>query len=352
MNPEKILLIKLRAIGDVVMSTIVIDNLAAAFPDAAIDFLTEPAAAGVLLHHPALRKVVILDRKAWSRQGAIRQLKSNGAFLRSIRAEKYDLVFDFFGNPRSALITAWSGATVRVGYNYRVRQLAYTKIVSSRANEIHEADWHLDALTALHIPIVSRQLHVATSAHDEAFAQDFLRSCGWPEKRIVAINFYGGWPAKRWPLRRFAELADAIAQHYDVGFVVTWGPGEESGAQQLRDMANVPLHLAPPTSLKQAAALLASVSLLVTTDSGPMHIAAAMNTPCVAIFGPTNPKLQGPYGSQHVVVRKEDLDCLCCNQLDCSHTSCMGQLSVAHVLAAVHEGIRKNGLRLPPPSRA
>lgn len=351
MKPEKILLIKLRAIGDVVMSTIVLDNLAAAFPDAAIDFLTEPAAAGIVLGHPALRDVLVLDRRAWKKQGWVEQLKSNASFLRSIRSKKYDLVFDFFGNPRSALITAWSAAPVRVGYNYRIRRLAYNRIVLSRANEIHEADWHLDALTALHIPTVSHRLQIATTAQDRKFAQDFLRTCGWPEKKMVAINFYGGWPAKRWPLARFAELADAIAQHYDVGFVVTWGPGEEAGARQLRDMAHVPLHLAPPTSLKQAAALLADVSLMVTTDSGPMHIAAAMNTPCVAIFGPTNPELQGPYGPQHVIVRKEELDCLCCNQLDCSHTSCMGQLSVAQVLAAVQEGIRKNGLHLSPTLR-
>jgi lipopolysaccharide heptosyltransferase II len=351
MNPEKILLIKLRAIGDVVMSTIVLDNLAAAFPGAAIDFLTEPAAAGVVLNHPTLRDVLILDRQAWKKQGFVQQVQSNISFLCSVRKKAYDLVFDFFGNPRSALITASSGAPIRVGYNYRIRQLAYNKIVLSRANEIHEADWHLDALLALQIPVVSRKLHVATSAQDGEFAEQFLRSCGWPGKKIVAINFFGGWPAKRWPLPRFAELADAIANQYDVGFIVTWGPGEESGAQQLWRMAHVPLQITPPTTLKQLAAILARVSLLVTTDSGPMHIAAAMNTPCVAIFGPTNPKLQGPYGNQHVVVRKEDLDCLCCNRLDCSHTSCMGQLSVQHVLDAVQEGIRKNGIQLPPCSR-
>ncbi len=351
MNPENILLIKLRAIGDVVMSTIVIDNLAAAFPGAAIDFLTEPAAAGIVRGHPALREVLVLDRKGWSQQGALLQARRNVDFIRSLRRRAYDLVFDFFGNPRSALITALSGARQRVGYNYRIRQLAYNMVVPSRASEIHEADWHLDALTALQIPIVSRRLQVATAGEDDAFAEHFLHTCGWPDKKIVAINFFGGWPAKRWPLVRFARLAEALAQEIDVRFIVTWGPGEEAGAQELQRLAQVPLQLTPATSLKQLAAILGRVSLLITTDSGPMHIAAAMNTPCVAIFGPTNPKLQGPYGQGHTVVRKEDLDCLCCNRLQCSHTSCMGQLTVDHVLAAVRDAINKNGIALPRRSR-
>jgi len=276
------------------MSTIVLDNLRQAFPAAAIDFLTEAGPAEIVAGHPALRRVLIWQRSTRPGQSQLAWLAAAISFLLSLRHEGYDLVFDFFGNPRSALITLCSGARQRVGYNYRIRQWAYNLVVPSRASELHEADWHLDALTQLQIPITSRRLHVAIAREDKVFAEQFLAQHGWPERRVVAINFSGGWPAKRWPLQRFAELAEAIAQKYPVKLMALWGPGERAEAERLVRLAQAVIVLAPATTLKQAAALLQSSAVLVSTDSGPMHMAAALGTPCVAIFGPTNPDLQGP----------------------------------------------------------
>jgi lipopolysaccharide heptosyltransferase II len=338
------LVIKLRAIGDVVMSTIVIENLHRAFPHAAIDYLTEAAAAEVVQGHPLLRRVLVLDRTVWEKKKWPARWLANLSFLQSVRHENYDLVLDFFGNPRSALITLWSAAPLRVGYDYRIRRWAYNRVVTSRANEMHEADWHLDALTALGIPVVSHALHVAFGRPDEEKARAFLHPLGWPTVPIVAINFSGGWPAKRWPLHRFAQLTEAIAERYPVRFIAVWGPGEKEGAERLAAASRASITPTPATSLKELAALLHKTSIMVTNDSGPMHIAAAVGTPCVAIFGPTNPRLQGPYGDRHVVVRNETLACLGCNRLACSHTSCMEKLPVSDVLAAFTACAAKNGL--------
>jgi len=344
-HAEKILVIKLRAIGDVVLSTIVLENLARAFPHATVDFLTEPASAAILSQHPALRRVWILDRSVrpgserWTDRWAMAPL------LRSIRAERYDLVFDFFGNPRSALITWVSGAHHRVGYDYRVRRLAYTLVVPSRASEVHEAEWHLDALTALEIPIVCRRPQVAFGSEEIRFADAFLHELGWPDRRVAVINFSGGWSAKRWPLPRFAELCDMLARTYPFRLVAVWGPGEDQEAEQLGRMAQASgIVLAPATSLTQLAALLQRATIMVTTDSGPMHIAAAVGTPCVAIFGPTDPRLQGPYGEQHTVVRNTALSCLACNRTECDHVHCMEELPVTSVFQAVKECLAKNRL--------
>ncbi|NLP09700.1 glycosyltransferase family 9 protein [bacterium] len=344
-HAEKILIIKLRAIGDVVLSTIVLENLARAFPHAVMDFLTEPAPAAILSQHPALRRVWILDQKARHRSERSTDRWAMATLLKALRAERYDLVFDFFGNPRSALITWASGACHRVGYDYRVRRLAYTHVVPSRASEVHEADWHLDALTALDIPIVSRRLQVAFGFEEIQFAEGFLHELGWPDRRVAVINFSGGWAAKRWPLPRFAELCETLARTYPFRLVAIWGPGERQEAEQLRRMAQTSgIVPAPATNLLQLAALLQRAAIMVTTDSGPMHIAAAVGTPCVAIFGPTDPRLQGPYGDQHTVVRNTALSCLACNRTVCDHVRCMEELPVASVLHAVKECLAKNRL--------
>ncbi len=338
---HRILIIKLRAIGDVVMSTIVIDNLRRAFPHAHLAFLTEAPCAEVVLGHPELQQVLVLERKATAQLRPLARLRANWNFLRSIRRQKFDLVFDFFGNPRSALITRLSGAAWRVGYDYRIRQWFYNVVVPSRAHEIHEAEWHLDALQHLGIPTPSRRLTMAIAQHHRDFAGDFWREAGLLESKVVAVNFSGGWPAKRWPVDRFAALAARLAREYPVKIIVIWGPGEHADALRLQALCPHPLTLIPPTPLKELAAILERVHLLVSTDSGPMHIAAAAGTPCVALFGPTNHRLQGPYGDGHEIVVKEGLDCLGCNRLDCDHAACMQSLTVDEVMAATRRALQR-----------
>ncbi|HNW61233.1 MAG TPA: glycosyltransferase family 9 protein [bacterium] len=340
---RRILIIKLRAVGDVVLSTIVIDNLRRAFPAAAIDFLTEEASRQVVSGHPQLDEVVVLERKAIARLGAAARLAAHRDFLHRIRAARYDLVFDFFGNPRSALLTWWSGAAWRIGYDYRVRRNAYTVVVPSRAATVHEAEWHLDALSRLGIPVVSHHLSFAMSPEAVDKAARFWREAGLEGAPVLALNFSGGWVAKRWPLARFAELAGRLVPLYRARILVIWGPGELEQAQQLAALAPVPVTLIPAADLKELAALLQRVDLMISTDSGPMHIAAAVGTPCVGLFGPTNPHLQGPYGPGHQIVTVPGLGCLGCNRTACDHIRCMAELSVGQVL----DGVARAAAALP-----
>jgi lipopolysaccharide heptosyltransferase II len=336
-NVEKILIIKLRAIGDVVLSTIVLDNIRAAYPEARIDFLTEDACKEVVLANPILNNVLAYERKEIARLNPFRQLQRNIRFLNMVRHQHYDLVFDFFGNPRSALITWWSRARIRVGYSYRFRTYAYTVVVPSRAHEIHESLWHLDALQAVGLPIVSRRLSFFVGEGSKNFADNFWQQEELYNQRVLALNFSGGWPTKRWSCDRFAHLADCLSELYHARILLIWGPGEKDTALEIQELATRPTTLIPETNLKQLAAILQKIDLLVTTDSGPMHIAAAMGTPCVALFGPTNAKLQGPYGEQHQIVKSDTLDCLGCNRLDCESIACMENITVKDVLHAVRK---------------
>ena len=346
-NINRILLIKLRAIGDVVMSTVVIENLAKAFPAAHIDFITESFCQGVVKDHPRVNQIITVDKKQMQNFSLPGKIKFQKQFFSQLRDTKYDLVIDFFGNPRSAILTLLSNARWRVGYDYRIRKWAYNVVVRSRAKELHEVDWHLDALQALNIPIIYRQTDFILDQSSQAFARQF-----WSDQKldqsplVIGLNFSGGWPAKRWPLERFASLADHLVKAWGADILWVWGPGEKQEAETCSRLMRSPSRLLPETNLKQLGAMLQRMDMVISTDSGPMHISAAVNTPTVGLFGPTQPEHQGPFGDKHVVVKYDSLACLGCNRLDCPHTSCMNWLSVDRVFRAAVECARKNNLAI------
>lgn len=330
----------MRAIGDVVLSTIVLENLKSAFPAANIDFLTEKYCSGIVKGHPLLNRVIPFDKNYLFLENNAHLFKSL-SFLRYVRKQKYDLVFDFFGNPRSAIITLFSGAQHRIGYDFRIRKWVYNHTVVSRASQVHEAEWHLDALKAMNIPIVSKRLSIAVSKANLDFAGRYWRQNQFSQKQVVALNFSGGWPAKLWPMSRYAELAETLVNNYSCEILIIWGPGERDKALHLHEQTRVKTSLIPKTNLKELAAILSRVTVMITTDSGPMHIAAAMQTPCIALFGPTHPQLQGPYGKNHQVVVAESVDCLGCNRTTCNNNRCMQLITVQQLLKAADMILRK-----------
>ncbi len=328
---QKILIIKLRAIGDVVLATPVIENLRGAFPDADIDFLTEPPSAAIVAHHPDLNQIIVYPRQRWKRTSVPRRWCLDAAFLRHLHAQKYDLVFDLFGNPRSAIMTLATGAAKRVGYNFRGRQLAYNRVVLNRGAEVHEVEFNLDALRALSIPIFTAQPAVYVTAEDSAFITEWFAHRRFRNRRVIGLNPSGSWPAKRWPDEKFIELGHRLSDQLNASLVVLWGPGEKKTAQRIAAGIGEHAYLAPPTSLNQLAALCKRLSALVSNDSGPMHISAAVGTPTLGIYGPTNSKLQGPYGKKNRGVAHWEIPCLGCNRLKCPLLDCMHYLSVREV---------------------
>lgn len=331
-----ILVIKLRAIGDVLLSTVVTKNLREAYPHAKVDFLTERPNRDVLVGNNSIDEIILFDRSPAN------SLK----VLFDLRRRKYDLVIDLFGNPRSAFMTFASGAKYRVGYAFRGRKYAYNVRVKPRGDSVHNTEFNLDALRAVGVGITDRSIHFPLSPESEEFASRFLGNRLSRGKMLVALNPSGGWYTKRWRLEQYAALGDRIAQEFDAEVLLIWGPGEYKDAEALKSMMHHEALMPPATDLKELGALLRKCSLLVTNDSGPMHIAAAVGTPVVAIFGPTSPRLQGPHGNKHVVVRNERLDCLECNFTKCPIGNiCMTELSVGDVMAGVEKLLAENRIK-------
>jgi ADP-heptose:LPS heptosyltransferase len=332
---RRILVVKLRAVGDVLLATIVLRNLRRAFPSARLDFLTEPPARDVVNRHPDVDEVLTYDRTTESGAGLIRR----------VRSRSYDLILDLFGNPRTALVTRLSGAHWRVGYRFRGRSYAYNIVVTPRGGVVHNTQFNLDALEAIGVAIVDRNLYFPIASAEEQAAAEVVDRAELRPGRIVALNTGGGWYTKRWPLERFAALGDRLAEAYGVGIVLPWGPGQRQEVETVRAVMKHPVCIPPSTTLGELGALLKRMSLVISNDSGPMHLAAAVGTPVLGIFGPTNPVLQGPYGPGHAVIRNEAVTCLGCNLTACPiHHPCMKELSVDTVFEAAGALITRTGM--------
>ncbi|MBX2992630.1 MAG: glycosyltransferase family 9 protein [Bacteroidetes bacterium] len=334
---RRILVIKLRAIGDVLLSTIVTKNLRHAFPQAQIDYLTEPPSVDVVRDNPHINGTMVFKK---SETGGLE-------LIMRVRRAQYDMIIDLFGNPRTALVTRLSGARYRIGYRFRGRTYAYNIVAEPRGGQVHNTQFNLDALEALGIAIQDRSLYFQFDNEEAAYVARFLDAAGLSNKVLVCLNTGGGWYTKRWRLEQFAALGDRLVEHYGAHVVLSWGRGQLEEVEKLQSLMRQPAFVPPETTLRQLGALLKRCSLVVTNDSGPMHIAAALGVPVVGIYGPTNPALQGPYGSGHVVVRNEKLDCLGCNLTKCPiGNPCMLDLTVDDVLRGVEDVIKKNNLML------
>lgn len=330
-----ILVIKLRAVGDVVLSTLVLPNLRAAYPHATIDVLTETPSVDVVRLRPDVSRVVVYDR-----------MRMSGlALILMVRRGRYDMVIDLFGNPRTALVTRLSGARHRVGYKFRGRTYAYNIVVTPRGGEVHNSQFNLDAIERLGVPIVDRSLKFYMGPSDEVFVQRFLVEARLDSAVLIGLQGGGGWYTKRWHLKDFAALADKIHSQYGWTIVLPWGPGQRDEVETIAQHMHVRPYIPPLTTLPQLAALLKRCAYIVSNDSGPMHIAAAVGTPVLGIFGPTRPELQGPYGPRNLTVRNEGLDCLGCNLTSCPiGNPCMNALGVDTVFAAFEKLLHLNPL--------
>ncbi len=326
---NKILVLKPRAIGDVLLSTPVLANIRAEFPNATIDFFVEEFAAQVVELNPFINRV-----------HAINTGKSSPlSIIFDIRRARYDLVIDLFANPRTAIVTMFSGAPYRVGFPFKWRRHAYNIIVSPRSGEVHNVEFNLDALRRIGVPVKTTELSFPIDDQSFQFAADFIRDHNLAKDSYLTVNIGGGWQIKRWPIDKFVELCRMIDDRLNMPVVILYGPSEIDDALRVQGQSNA--ILAPQTSLRQMGAIMKYSRLLITNDSGPMHIAAALRVPTLAIFGPTNPKLQGPYGNISAIVRNENLDCLSCNLIKCPIKNiCMTQLEAESVFRHLLEFMR------------
>lgn len=344
-----ILLVKLSAIGDVIHTLPALNAIRAHYPDARITWLVEAAAADLVVGHRALDRVIVSQRKRWIRQlkGAQRRqaLIEIRRFWHDLRDTAYDIVIDFQGLLKSGILVWLARGKRKVGFDRGMQHQEHSYLFLNERvppvdMEIHALDRGLMLIGAIGIPskTVVYDIPVTPEACNQVAC--LLKSCGIDGSRpLVAINPVALWETKLWLNDRCAELADRLVDELGVDIVFTGGAADRAIIHDIRRMMRQPsADLSGRTTLKELAALYRQSALLVTTDTGPMHLAAAVDTPVVALFGPTAPWRTGPYGTGHRVIRTVS-GCGPCfkRQCDIHQCRCMTGITVTRVAEAVKQ---------------
>jgi len=299
----RILVVRLSAIGDVVRVLPALQILREAYPQAHIDWIVERKAADVVEGHPALDGVIVFERP----DGAWQSSRQFAGLCRDIRNKRYDIVVDFHGILKSGLITAASRAKQRVGFKRPRSQegstLFYTATVGVPLDQLNRAEENLRLCQALApgarwpAPVIYVPIEVQESVH--AFTDAEFDS----DKLVVAMHAPVERAEKQWPLERFAALADQLLADGRFEVLLTWGPGQFGVVEEVLSRMRRKAAVAPEMpDLKHYAALVARCALYVGGDTGPMHVAAAMGTPVVAVFGGTHPAQHAPFLLPHKVL--------------------------------------------------
>jgi heptosyltransferase-3 len=325
---KRILLIKLRYIGDVILSTPLLPILRKRFPDSSLTFLVNPGTESVLFGNPHLEEITVLPREGWGNQLE---------FHRKLRQACFDGVVDLTDGDRSAFLTYWTGASVRLGFNRenRWRGTLYTQVLPSAYGSMHMVDYHAQALTALGIsdPVGEPELYLRPK--DQEQGDQLLSSLHIGHSPLVLLYPSARYIFKAWPLERFAALADWLADQGAVVALIGHQREVLLGQQIINLTKSKPRNVMGKTRLLQLASLMKGSALFVGNDGGPMHMAAAVGCRVLGLFGPTDPRVWGPRGKNVSVIYK-GLDCGECFYPGCfrGEESCMRQISVEEVCQA------------------
>ncbi|MCA9320275.1 MAG: lipopolysaccharide heptosyltransferase I [Planctomycetes bacterium] len=342
-SPESILIVRLSSVGDVVFALPALEQLRRAFPSARIGWAVEDRAADLLVGHPAIDELIIMPRRRWRRLRAEgtsrwRVWKEMRAFGRALRDHRFDVAIDFQGNLKSGLVTRTSGAKLRIGHarsEGREPNWWFTnRRVSFGGRVMHRIERDLELLSALDVPTEFHWPRLAFKADDRRIVDAFLSDLPGNGPLIVMNPGTSDWsPNKRWPAGHWAALVDAlVARRPGLRLVLNWGPGEEPLLDAIELAAHAPIARPPLLkNMREVGHLMNQADLVIGCDTGPVHLAAALQRNVVALFGPTDPRLYYPYRHPERALY-ESIPCSPCRYRACPAVDCMRLISPARVL--------------------
>lgn len=350
----EILVIKMSALGDVIQALPVIPVLKERFPGSRIHWLVEEAAEPVVRCHPGIDRVLVSRRSAWPRE--LRKPETRLLAMSQIRAlvgelrKPYDLAIDLQGLLKSGIWMGLAKARRKVGFRRareRLNRLFLKETVGGINGELHAVERYLQLAAWLGCSKV-REPEFGLRAPQQAKIRmrNLLSSLGWdPDAPWAVLVPSARWPSKRWSQVGFARLGDRLAQSLGLQVALV-GLGQDRPLLEgiRRKMMRRALNLAGSTDIPHLMAMLEMSRVVISTDSGPMHMAAALGTPVVALFGPTAPWRTGPYGTNNRVVRRE-MSCSPCFRRTCATRSCMESIDPEDVFRQVDLLIEASGPR-------
>ena len=335
---KKILIVKLDHIGDVLLATPVITNLKLRYPQAHIAILVGSWSKSIVESNPYLDEIFCYDAPFFCRNGKSTPFKRAIKLLRQLRKEQFDLLVELRGNLLTLTLAASKGGKYRLD---RATQRTEGKLFNLSLSN-HEVEINLDTLKHADIPIKSYETCFYVPQEYQVWAKRFLKRVGVLEsKPITAIHPASPVLIKRWLPERFAELADILIEEFDAQILFLGLASEKEVIAEIQSLMKFKsFSIAGQTSLPQLAGILQNCQLYIGNDSGPMHLAATLNTPVIGLFGPSSPQRFGPHGSNCIAIRKTD--CPPCMKERCSSNGrgCIAEITVKDVINGVYNSIR------------
>lgn len=339
MQPKRILIIRTDRIGDVALSTPVIKALRETHPDSYIAFMVRPYAKEVVEGNPNLDEVIVYDK-----YGIHKGFFSTLVFALRMRKKRFDTAIILHPTNRTHIIAFVAGIPNRIGLNRKLPFLLTKKIKDEKfLGQKHEMEYTLDILKSIGVKVRDKNLYVPIKESNRTSVDSKLSQKGVKSSDLLlAVHPGASCPSKRWPLDRFASLIEKLNNNYGVHIVVVSGPEEKTQITELKKTlkSNI-IDFSGKTSVGELAALLKRCKLFISNDSGPVHIATAVGTPSVVIFGRKQPGLSpkrwGPTGKGDVTLHK-DVGCVVCLAHNCRNDfQCLKAITVNEVFQVVKE---------------
>ncbi len=343
MDPKRILLIRTDRIGDVVLSTPAIKAVRDAYPEAYIAFMVRPYARDIVEGNPYLNEVIIYDK-----DGAHKSFIATLLFGLWLRKKKFDTALILHPTDRAHIVAFLAGIPNRIGLDRKTALLLTKRIKDKKfLGEKHELDYTLDILKTVGITAKEKKTYMPVKDSAENSIKIKLVREGYNgTEPLVAVHPGASCPSKRWPAERFAALVDRLKERYGLKMVIVAGPGDIKEVEVLKmRLKTEVLDLSGKTSVGELAALFKKCRLFISNDSGPVHIASAVGTPCVVVFGRKQPGLSpkrwGPTGEKDIFLHR-DAGCKVCLAHNCENGfKCLKMVTVDDVFEAASELIEQ-----------
>ena len=336
----KILIVEVNWLGDVLFSTPAIKALRKKFPDSHIACLIVPRVKEVLALNPHINELIINDENGLHK-GFLGKLK----LAQELKQKKFDVVVLFHRSFTRAFLAYWAGIPQRVGYyTWKRSSLLTQPLPMPKKDSLHRVDYYLTIVKPLGADTSDRFYEFFTAEEDKKFIDNFFKDKGISAGDfVVCLNPGGNWFSKRWPKEHFAQLADRLITEYKVKAIFSGAKDDLPLIQEIAGlMKNKPIVAAGETTLKQSACLFKKANLVISADSGPLHIAAAEGANVIALFGPTSSRITGPMGRGRIkVIQAQGSDCtIPCYDTQCNNNRCMQAITVSEVVVAVQDFLK------------
>ena len=352
-GPKRILVIKLKQPGDVLVSSPVLAALKEAWPESQVTYLVPRGTEPMIADHPGLDGLLVAGRRRGTWGEAL-------ALLRELRRRRFDLVLELSDGDRGAFYTLLSGAGERLGFDYPgrpwwQRRFSFTRLLPRPPVHTHMVDQNLEAVRALGLAPRNPRLQFFWNPEVETRVQNLLADLTLRPRHFVVMHPGAGWRFKCWTPTGYARVIEALETEWRLPVVLTGSRApheQELMAAILGECRVKPRSLAGRLTLKELGALIARASFFFGMDSAPMHLAAAVNTPAVVLFGPSGVFNWGPWGEGHLVI-KNDWPCIPCGRDGCEGSKisrCLTEISPEEVLLLMEEHLEGGPGSCAPPA--